>query len=35
MGDGRLVPYEGGIRREPLEAGQGRSAFDAVRRALS
>jgi hypothetical protein len=35
MGDGTLVPYEGGIRREPLEAGQGRSAFEAVRQALS
>jgi hypothetical protein len=35
MGDGTLVPYEGGIRREPLEAGQGRSAFEAVRKAMS
>ena len=34
MGDGTLVPYAGGIRREPLEAGQGRSAFEAVRKAL-
>jgi hypothetical protein len=35
MGDGTFVPYEGGIRREPLEAGQGRSAFEAVRQALA
>src|SRR5919106_5399841 len=26
MGDGTVVPYTGGIRREPLEAGGGRSA---------
>jgi hypothetical protein len=35
MGDGTLVPYAGGIRRKPLEAGQGRSAFEAVRKALA
>jgi hypothetical protein len=35
MGDGTLVPYTGGIRRERLESGQGRSAFEAVRKALA
>jgi hypothetical protein len=34
MGDGRLVPYSGGIRRRELEAGDGETAFDAVRETL-
>jgi hypothetical protein len=34
MGDGTVIPYTGGIRREPLEAGEERSAFEAVREAL-
>lgn len=34
MGDGALVAYAGAIRRRQLEAGQGRSAFEAVRREL-
>jgi hypothetical protein len=35
MGDGTLIPYAGGVRRKPLESGQGRSAFEAVRKALT
>jgi len=31
MGDGALVAYSGAIRRRQLDAGQGRSAFEAVR----
>jgi hypothetical protein len=34
MGDGALVAYAGGIRRETLEPGAGESHYDAVRRAL-
>jgi hypothetical protein len=34
-GDGRVVAYRGGMRREEIETGGGESAFDAVRRALS
>ena len=33
-GDGAIVPFIGGVRREELEA-QGGSAYDAVRNALS
>jgi len=33
MGDGTLVPYEGGTRRRELDPGQD-GPFDAVRRAL-
>jgi hypothetical protein len=35
MGDGVLVPYAGGVRKRPLEAGQGRSAFEAIRSELA
>ena len=35
MGDGRLVPYAGGVRRRELETARGESAYDAVRGALS
>ena len=34
MGDGRLVPYRGGIFKKRLEPGGGRNAYDAVRTAL-
>jgi hypothetical protein len=34
-GDGRVVAYRGGIRREEIEPGGGETAFDAVRRALA
>jgi hypothetical protein len=34
MGDGSMVPFEGGITRTPLEARAGESAFAAVRREL-
>ena len=34
MGDGRYVPFIGGIAREELNAGE-RSPFAVVRRALS
>jgi hypothetical protein len=34
MGDGRYVPFAGGVRREPIDHGEG-SPFAAVRRALS
>ena len=34
MGDGRVVPYSGGMRKRPLEA-DGRSPYDAVRKAMS
>jgi hypothetical protein len=34
MGDGRLVPYRGGIFKKQLEPGGGSSAYDAVRAAL-
>ena len=34
-GDGRLVPYAGGLRRNPLEPGEGEDAFAAVRRHLA
>jgi hypothetical protein len=33
MGDGTLVPYRGGVRREELDPGQ-RGPFEAVREAL-
>jgi hypothetical protein len=35
MGDGGLVPYVGVIRKRRLEPSQDRSAFDAVREALT
>jgi len=35
MGDGSLVPYSGGIRRERLEGGDDRSPFELVREALA
>jgi len=34
MGDGRLVPYSGGVRRRELESLPGESPFEAVRREL-
>jgi hypothetical protein len=34
MGDGRLVPYRGGIFKKQLEPGAGSSDYDAVRAAL-
>jgi hypothetical protein len=34
MGDGRLVPYRGGIFKEQLEPGGGTTAYDAVRAVL-
>jgi hypothetical protein len=34
MGDGALVAFGGGVRRETLAPADGQSAFDAVRRAL-
>jgi hypothetical protein len=34
MGDGRLVPYRGGVFRKELELGEG-TAYDAVERALA
>jgi hypothetical protein len=34
MGDGRLVPYRGGIFKKQLEPGGGGDAYDAVRAAL-
>jgi len=34
MGDGRLVPYRGGIFKKHLEPGGGSSAYEAVRAAL-
>jgi len=34
MGDGTLVAYEGGVRRDELDPGQ-RGPFDAVRESLS
>lgn len=34
MGDGALVPYAGVLRRRRLSAGDGGTAFDAVREAL-
>lgn len=33
-GDGRLVPYAGGLRRKPLEPEEDEDAFAAVRRHL-
>jgi hypothetical protein len=35
MGDGSLVPYRGGVRRQQLELRDGRSPFDAVGDALA
>jgi hypothetical protein len=35
MGDGALVPHRGAIFRKRLEPGAGRSAYDAVREALT
>jgi hypothetical protein len=34
MGDGRLVPYAGGMGRRPLDADSDETAFDAVRTEL-
>ena len=34
MGDGRLVPFKGGIVRRELEPGGRQTPFDAVRKAL-
>jgi hypothetical protein len=34
MGDGSLIPYQGGIRRRKLEALPGEWAFETVRREL-
>jgi hypothetical protein len=34
MGDGSLVPFEGGVRRRELELDGGETAFDAVGQAL-
>jgi hypothetical protein len=34
MGDGSLVPFAGGVGRQPLEAAGGETAFDAVSREL-
>jgi hypothetical protein len=34
MGDGDLVPFSGGMRRETLKPRRSESPFDAVRRAL-
>jgi hypothetical protein len=34
MGDGRLVPYAGGVRKRELEAARGESVYEAVRDAL-
>lgn len=35
MGDGRVVAYSGGARKQPLEADGDRAAYEALRRALS
>lgn len=35
MGDGRMVAYSGGMRRESIEPRRGRTHFDEVRRMLS
>jgi hypothetical protein len=35
MGDGSLVAFSGGMTRHELEARDGESPFDAVRRALA
>jgi hypothetical protein len=35
MGDGRLVPYSGGIRRTELDLRRGQNPFDAVGEALA
>jgi hypothetical protein len=34
MGDGRLVPFRGGVMRRELEPKGNQTAFDAVRKAL-
>jgi hypothetical protein len=34
-GDGRIVPFSGGLRREEVKPRRGGDAFDAVRQALS
>jgi hypothetical protein len=34
MGDGRLVPYVGVVRKQELELGDGETPFDVVREAL-
>jgi len=35
MGDGRLVPYRGGIFKRQLEPSDGGTAYDAIREALA
>jgi len=35
MGDGRLVPYKGAIRKKQLAPRSGRSPYEAIRAALS
>lgn len=34
MGDGRVVPFRGGVVRRELEPKSGETAYDAVRKAL-
>lgn len=34
MGDGGLVPFQGGMTRKPLEPAKGQTIFDAVEEAL-
>jgi hypothetical protein len=35
MGDGRLVPYHGGVRRRELELGARDDPYEAIREALA
>jgi hypothetical protein len=34
MGDGTIVPFSGGVMRQPLEPKSGESPYDAIRRVL-
>jgi hypothetical protein len=34
MGDGSVVPYAGGVTRQPLKPRRGESELEALRRAL-